>query len=227
MDASLAARLFFPVLLLAPGPLLGDGGELVVRPILGGEAAFFDYQRDGLKTLAGTRQPSSGMGRFGVALGYGLMNDLELGLGASLGLTGSQVLRSVELEGFSGDLYVDVLDVSVPVTLGYQLNFGHEVSASVQAQVGVAYLGWNELALVDPGRPDSAGNFARLPVATVRKDLVGFVAGAAVWVDWRPLDWFSLSLGPYGALRMAGETRVISAGVCLQPAFAFGVGPSI
>jgi hypothetical protein len=205
---------------------LADGGEVSLTPVVGGEAAFLRYQRPGLELLPTTAQPVAPMGRFGIALGYWLMDELETGIAFNAGLAGGQVIKSVKIADYTGDLYVDHFELTLPLYASYQLAFGWDVNGRLQGFAGPALQNWAERALVDPTKVDGSGLHPRLPADVTTQSNLGFVAGGSVMVDWRVLDWLCLSLGPSGAYKRAGQASSISAGLSLQPTFIFGAGPS-
>ena len=214
-DLPLLSRLSFFVWILGWSPLaLAGGGMLSTRFSVSNEFAFLHHPQAIYKHASTTPVY---LPRFGVQFAYGLANWLELAVGADMSLSRAVAAHHVGFQGIGrGDLYADYSDVSLPVQWALRYDVGTDYNGLWVLGGGCTYTHWHTQALL-------SDDLHQYPINKTAAWYGQWFARTALLLEWRPIDWFALQLGPYGTLTSGGD---VHAGLWLQVDGSYGFGPS-
>ena len=211
---------------LAGNAVYAEGGELYIGLSGGGELGWLTYDRDGLSRASGYEGAHPLLFRWGFFLRYGIADDWQLGLGVSNGIRSSVETKGVVIAGRTGHLYARYHDWTLPLSVSYLLTTGHEIACLLTLEGGLTWVSWRDRVFLDPTQVDAEGNLGRLPLERKQMSSMGLYVGFIAELDWRPLEWLAVGVGPYFQMRRTTTVDVV-VGLGVRPAVIFGVGPSL
>jgi hypothetical protein len=207
-------KLFGLLLLVVSSPrqLLAEGGEFVASMDMGHEVALLQHPT----------QQSSGalyLPRLGLTIGYGLAHWLDLTCGADVSLPRDFVGTHQEADGGKSELFATHMDVAIPAGLRLRWANGEDWAAALHLMVGLGAAFWGETSAVYVA---PHGLRARVPGSLEPTWHLQPLARVVATATWRPLDWFSIEMGPYATWTPTSRHL----GLHVEAQLLAGAGPS-
>jgi hypothetical protein len=165
-----------------------ERGEASARLFSGNELALLKHPEAAYPAVGSSKVY---LPRFGLEIHYGLTNAVLMGVGFDVALARGLSVHDVVFQGFTGELMGDYSDVTLPVSLTYQLNRGTSWRYLIEAAAGAALYRWREDMMLTP---DATGRYPIAPGTQWHADLY---TSARAGIEFRPGDHWSVSLTGY------------------------------
>ncbi len=215
-------------LLFAVANARAEGGELYLGPSFGLEVGGLTYNRPNLTATESTATPWVLLPRLGGFIRYGISDAVQLGVLYELTWYSGVGFDGVVIDNEEGRLYADYRDHTVAASIAYLLTYGYDYQGLFELSAGLAVVEFADTGFVDPSAGDPAPQYPFVPDSS---SVPGVFVQARAEFDWRPLDMFALSVGPYVALRgaSAGQAYGLNMhfGIMVRPALILQLGPSL
>lgn len=209
------------VVALAVGPAAADEGEVQ----LGAGAALEGASiRHPLADASADLAPFLLVPRGLLGARYGITNELHLGVGFDVGAAVNVATDGVVVGGTKTRLITGgYFEAAVPLSVGWRVDSGYDVSASVLVDVAPMLALWSVTAATDPAKRDDAGLARRLPIEVDDALIPGVNVRAQIALDVRLFGDLGIHLGAYAGAAWAGSPS-LRAGVLLAPSWIGSLG---